>query len=258
MKYLQSSHSHRVHRISSKSSRKIYRIKSTNNKLSKLTYNPIAIKQDAINLANYVHGNTRNADRAVHDWNARVTHKTRYGISDLTEKPDNPIRFYEPISTTESYKTREKVEKRIENYGGNALSELWIAEENSRSNYKDLDQISSYTLITKATRERFKILSIKWKTETSLLSNVTQKAMHPAYQQIIGIGKEAIILMLEDFCSGSYVDWFWALSAISGENPISKEQAGNIEAMASAWIKWGKEKGYLSDSTQKAKPNSLS
>ena len=37
--------------------------------------------------------------------------------------------------------------------------------------------------------------------------------------------------------------WFWALEAISGENPVPRELAGDVEAAASAWLRWGQERG---------------
>jgi hypothetical protein len=71
--------------------------------------------------------------------------------------------------------------------------------------------------------------------------------MHPAYQQIIGMGEAAIPLILEELYNGDCADWFWALTAISSENPITSEQAGDIKKMSEAWIEWGKLKGYLKD-----------
>lgn len=96
-------------------------------------------------------------------------------------------------------------------------------------------------------QERFRKLAKQWKAETGLLSNIWTKSMHPAYQQIIGLGKAAIPLMLEDFQAGKYYDWFWALSAVSGgENPVHSDMRGDVQAMAEAWVEWGKTKHYLS------------
>lgn len=39
--------------------------------------------------------------------------------------------------------------------------------------------------------------------------------------------------------------WFWALEAISGENPVPPEAAGKVEEMAKAWIDWGQRKGLF-------------
>jgi hypothetical protein len=38
--------------------------------------------------------------------------------------------------------------------------------------------------------------------------------------------------------------WFWALEAITGENPVPNEVAGDVEATAAAWLRWGREKGF--------------
>ena len=40
-------------------------------------------------------------------------------------------------------------------------------------------------------------------------------------------------------------DWFWALSAITGENPVQETDAGNMHAMTKAWLQWGREKGLV-------------
>ena len=70
--------------------------------------------------------------------------------------------------------------------------------------------------------------------------------MHPAYQKIIGMGKTAVPYMLKDFQRGKIEHWFWALTAIVGdEGPSTGGIEGNIAAMAEAWVTWGKAKGYL-------------
>lgn len=84
----------------------------------------------------------------------------------------------------------------------------------------------------------------KWRNETALLSITEKKAMHSAYQRIIGMGPAVIPLILRELKErGGH--WFWALKAITGEDPVKPEDIGNIRKMAEAWIKWGKEQGYL-------------
>jgi hypothetical protein len=39
-------------------------------------------------------------------------------------------------------------------------------------------------------------------------------------------------------------NWFWAIMVITEENPVSKDARGDGEAMAQAWLTWGKERGY--------------
>jgi hypothetical protein len=99
----------------------------------------------------------------------------------------------------------------------------------------------------RANEQRFHALASVWKSETQLISKVTKRILHPAYQKIIGMGEPAIPLILKDLCQNGPDDWFWALTAITDENPITQEMAGNMSAMTEAWLQWGKKAGYLSD-----------
>jgi hypothetical protein len=94
---------------------------------------------------------------------------------------------------------------------------------------------------------RFQELANLWKMETRFMSNSTRKAMHPAYQKIIGMGDSAVSLILHDLVENGPNDWFWALTSITDANPISQEIAGNMIRMTEAWVQWGKKAGYLKD-----------
>jgi hypothetical protein len=39
--------------------------------------------------------------------------------------------------------------------------------------------------------------------------------------------------------------WFWALKAITGEDPVDPDDRGKLANMAEAWLRWGRERGYL-------------
>jgi hypothetical protein len=89
---------------------------------------------------------------------------------------------------------------------------------------------------------RFRTLAERWKRETAHLSNIAKKALHPAYQEIIGMGESAVPLLLTEF-QRQPDDWFWALHAITGANPVPPTSRGNLRAMAEAWVQWGVEHG---------------
>jgi len=93
-------------------------------------------------------------------------------------------------------------------------------------------------------RGRFRALAERWKKETAHHSNVAKKALHPAYQEIIGMGEGAVPLLLMEL-RREPDDWFWALHAITGANPVPAAGRGNVRAMTDAWVQWGREKGYL-------------
>jgi hypothetical protein len=104
-------------------------------------------------------------------------------------------------------------------------------------------QVPLHQLAATVDRQRFDRLAEKWKKETGHLSRVTKRCMHPAYQQIIGMGAGVVPLVLDDL-KKSRDDWFWALSAITGENPITETDAGNVPKMTEAWLRWARAKGY--------------
>jgi len=108
------------------------------------------------------------------------------------------------------------------------------------------------------TLERFRSLSSQWKRETELISNVTTKCTHSAYQKIIGMGQDAVPLILKDMVENGPNDWFWALSAITDSNPITEEIAGDMQAMTEAWLAWGSKAGYLQDYQPRSKISSKS
>jgi hypothetical protein len=67
--------------------------------------------------------------------------------------------------------------------------------------------------------------------------------MNHAYQQIIGMGEPAIPLILDEF-ERRPSHWSWALTAITGDDPVPESARGRLKEMAAAWLQWGREKGY--------------
>lgn len=90
---------------------------------------------------------------------------------------------------------------------------------------------------------RFEQLAQQWKAETALLSDLSKKSMHPAYQRIIGMGQDALPLLLKELESHPS-HWFWALRSITGANPVKPENRGRIKRMAQDWLAWGRDHGY--------------
>jgi hypothetical protein len=106
-----------------------------------------------------------------------------------------------------------------------------------------LENRNPYIHLAQIERE-FKELAAQWKAERRATSSTSALAMHPAYQQIIGMGESAIPFILADLQRG--IDhWFWALRAITRENPVSAESRGNMQEMANAWLEWGHKNGYV-------------
>jgi hypothetical protein len=93
-------------------------------------------------------------------------------------------------------------------------------------------------------QQRFNNLVARWRADTAFSSSDTDVVMHPAYQDVIGMGKRAIPLILKEL-QASGGNWFWALRHISGENPIDPRDVGKTRKMAEAWIRWGQDRRYL-------------
>jgi hypothetical protein len=94
---------------------------------------------------------------------------------------------------------------------------------------------------------RFQILAKKWKEERGAMASISEMSLLPAYQQIIGLGEDVIPMILAELDSerDDPDQWFWALRALTDDNPIDPEDQGNFPAMAGAWLRWGEREGYV-------------
>ena len=64
------------------------------------------------------------------------------------------------------------------------------------------------------------------------------------YQRIIGMGWSAVPLILEEL-RREPDQWFWALEAITEENPVPPDAAGQVRRSAEAWVQWGRDRGLV-------------
>jgi hypothetical protein len=84
----------------------------------------------------------------------------------------------------------------------------------------------------------------RWKRDTQYLSSPTEKYLHPSYARIIGLGQPAIRLLLEEL-RREPDDWFYALRALTGSNPVTASMAGDMDKMLTAWLAWGARHGRV-------------
>lgn len=92
--------------------------------------------------------------------------------------------------------------------------------------------------------DKFCRLADEWKHATSHLSSLTAKSMHPAYQRIIGMGQVVVPFILREL-QREPDHWFWALRAVTGEDPVLQDHRGRMSEMAQDWIRWGRDRGYI-------------
>jgi len=87
----------------------------------------------------------------------------------------------------------------------------------------------SSTQVAEPVHERFHELKNDWKSKTRHLSNTAQISLVFSYQKIIGMGPAVVPLILSEL-EQEPDHWFWALEAITDENPVAESDAGDIEA----------------------------
>lgn len=91
---------------------------------------------------------------------------------------------------------------------------------------------------------KFEALAEQWYVETMASSAYLDKILHPAYQKIMVLGARAVPLILREL-QAMPNDWFWALRMLTDDDPVTPDQAGDMAAMAEAWLRWGREKGHV-------------
>lgn len=92
--------------------------------------------------------------------------------------------------------------------------------------------------------QKFYNLLRKWKNDVMFQSSTTKIIMHPAYQQIIGMGQIGLPFIFREL-ERNADHWYWALKCITGEDPSLPEDSGNLLRMREAWLNWGRIHGYI-------------
>jgi hypothetical protein len=101
---------------------------------------------------------------------------------------------------------------------------------------------SSRAAATDTLAKQFRKHEQKWKRETRHVSSPTDKYLHTSYARIIGMGKPAASLILGSL-RREPDDWFYALRAVTGANPVTAAMAGDMKRMTAAWLHWGRQEG---------------
>jgi hypothetical protein len=108
-----------------------------------------------------------------------------------------------------------------------------------------LVSFSMFLVLHDSPRERFEALAKTWRTDTRFCSDTNEICSHPAYQRIIGMGVLALPFIFAEL-EKEADQWFWALKAITGADPVPEEDQGDLELMRKAWLHWADErKGKL-------------
>jgi hypothetical protein len=83
----------------------------------------------------------------------------------------------------------------------------------------------------------------RWKEERGPNSSTTQLVLCSSYQRIIGLGPAVVPLLLREL-ERKPDQWFWALQAITGADPVPSASHVPLRERARLWIDWGRQQGY--------------
>jgi hypothetical protein len=91
---------------------------------------------------------------------------------------------------------------------------------------------------------KFLTLAETWTRETAHLSSTRQMAEHPAYREIVSLGRPVVALIFKELVREPGFHWFHALRDIIGSGPeIPTEARGRLRPVTECWLHWGKEHG---------------
>jgi len=102
--------------------------------------------------------------------------------------------------------------------------------------------MASITMPKEELEQEFNELAEQWYRETKMLSSVHQMVLHPAYQKIIGMGKEALPFIFREL-KRTRGHWLWALAMITREDRAKPGE--NFRNAVDSWLAWGQKMGYL-------------
>lgn len=99
--------------------------------------------------------------------------------------------------------------------------------------------------------EKFNMLASQWERETLMKSNLAEIVLHPAYQKIIAMGPVALPLILQAM-KREPGHWLWALEMLTNLTGNASPANGSSDLIEAtdAWIRWGKDEGYLQDDAE--------
>lgn len=105
--------------------------------------------------------------------------------------------------------------------------------------------LQSIKTIETLTRGRFERLVRQWKSDLAVESSATRITSHPAYLEVMKMGKRVVPLILADISTHGTRHWGWALQCLTGVNPVSSEDIGRLARQNMHWLAWGRSQGLL-------------
>lgn len=108
----------------------------------------------------------------------------------------------------------------------------------------DYSESASITVQEAVLTEVFRVLADQWRNATRFQSSMKQSTNHPAYRAIVQLGNDIVPILLREL-QRQPEPWFVALRELTGADPVTPDQRGNVRAIASAWVNWGYRHGLV-------------
>jgi hypothetical protein len=93
----------------------------------------------------------------------------------------------------------------------------------------------------------FRDLVERWKNDTGHWSSTTRRIADPSYLRIIGLASNSTDHQIEKLLLQELQEepdeWFDALAAITGVDPVKPEDS--FDEAVNAWVEWGRRKGIM-------------
>lgn len=89
---------------------------------------------------------------------------------------------------------------------------------------------------------RFRRLLRTWRAATAYVSSLDEMFEHPAFASIVQMGGKVVPLIIDELRRNPDLI-VGALPIITGEDPVTERDRGDVYAMAVAWIEWGHRRG---------------
>jgi len=94
------------------------------------------------------------------------------------------------------------------------------------------------------TERRFYLLAKRWTRTREDGYEIHLTTDDPSYRAIIRMGSSAVPYLLREVQRDPLL-WVSALQEIVGFSPVKPGNVGYLRRMASDWLEWGREEGYL-------------
>jgi hypothetical protein len=166
---------------------------------------------------------------------ARLTHFKKRRVGQIWDHILGYANEYERAPSAERYFEWAYARRVEEN--------LRRAEENLKTLVVFQGPLRYYPRKETALQREFRELSTLWRQETMMVSSTSETTTNFHYYRIIALGPDVVPLILRDLQENGG-QWYLALRALTGENPVDAEDRGNIRKMKAAWIDWGKSRGF--------------